>query len=190
MKTDLRDYIHVTNLMPEKVCDTIVSEISETDAWGKHQWYNQETQQYNDSDPTELDSFFPERLLHDTVSEYIIKALDEYHDKVGVLDEQHPHLVSAFSNIRMNRYTKDTRMKTHFDHIHDTFDGTKKGIPVLSIVGLLNDDFEGGEFTFFDDYTIPLRKGDLVVFPSVFLYPHTIRYVTKGVRYSWVTWCW
>ena len=37
-------------------------------------------------------------------------------------------------------------MKEHQDHIHSIFDGNEKGIPILSIVGNLNDDFEGSEF--------------------------------------------
>ena len=41
----------------------------------------------------------------------------------------------------MQRYNK---MAEHCDHIHSIFDGSIKGIPVLSVVGLLNDNYEGG----------------------------------------------
>ena len=64
------------------------------------------------------------------------------------------------------------------------------GIPTLSIVGLLNDDFEGGEFVMFDDMKFDLKKGDVLVFPSNFLYPHKVDKVTKGVRYAYVSWAW
>ena len=37
---------------------------------------------------------------------------------------------------------------------------------------------------------IDTRKGDLIIFPSNFLYPHKITPVTKGVRYSYVSWVW
>ena len=30
----------------------------------------------------------------------------------------------------------------HADHIHSMFDGEKKGIPILSVLGVLNDDYE------------------------------------------------
>ena len=82
-------------------------------------------------------------------------------------------------------------MENHCDHIHSMFDGERKGIPILSIVGVLNDDYEGGELIMFDgDKTISTKKGDLLIFPSNFLYPHRITPVTKGPRYSYVSWVW
>ena len=69
-------------------------------------------------------------------------------------------------------------------------DGEKKGIPVLSIIGILNDDYEGGELIMFEDEKIDTKKGDLLIFPSNFLYPHEIAPVTEGVRYSYVSWVW
>ena len=77
-------------------------------------------------------------------------------------------------------------MAEHCDHISSLFDG--KGIPMLSIVGQLNEDFEGGEFVMFGDKTIEFETGDLIVFPSNFMYPHRVDPVKKGARYSYVSW--
>ena len=53
----------------------------------------------------------------------------------------------------------------------------------------LNDDYEGGEFGFFDrEITIKAPKGGAVLFPSNFMYPHEIMPVIKGTRYSIITW--
>jgi predicted 2-oxoglutarate/Fe(II)-dependent dioxygenase YbiX len=53
----------------------------------------------------------------------------------------------------------------------------------------LNDDYEGGEFAFFDrELKYKLKKGSILLFPSSFMYPHEIMPVTKGTRYSIVTW--
>jgi predicted 2-oxoglutarate/Fe(II)-dependent dioxygenase YbiX len=53
----------------------------------------------------------------------------------------------------------------------------------------LNDDFEGGEFAFFDrELKYKLGKGDAIMFPSNFMYPHEVMPVTKGTRYSIITW--
>jgi predicted 2-oxoglutarate/Fe(II)-dependent dioxygenase YbiX len=53
----------------------------------------------------------------------------------------------------------------------------------------LNDDYEGGEFAFFNrEIKIKVPKGAAIMFPSNFMYPHEILPVTKGVRYSIVTW--
>jgi len=54
---------------------------------------------------------------------------------------------------------------------------------------MLNDDYEGGEFAFFDRELIyNLKKGACIMFPSNFMYPHEIMPVTSGTRYSIVTW--
>lgn len=53
----------------------------------------------------------------------------------------------------------------------------------------LNDDYEGGEWGFFDrEMIVKAPKGSAVLFPSNFMYPHEIMPVTKGVRYSVITW--
>jgi hypothetical protein len=53
----------------------------------------------------------------------------------------------------------------------------------------VNDDYEGGEWSFFGGtYTQRLNAGDAILFPSNFLFPHSIRPVVSGVRYSIVTW--
>ena len=64
------------------------------------------------------------------------------------------------------------------------------GIPrIVSCSLMLNDDYEGGEFAFFNGTVryVP-KKGSALMFPSCFLYPHEIMPVTKGTRHSIVTW--
>ena len=61
----------------------------------------------------------------------------------------------------------------------------------LSISICLNNDFEGGEFVFdLPDGKIqyPQNVGDLIAFPSNFLFPHQVKKVTKGTRYAIVSW--
>ena len=62
-----------------------------------------------------------------------------------------------------------------------------KGIPILSIVGLLNDNYEGGEFMI-RGKEVKLIRGDILIFPSNFIYPHEVKDITKGIRYSFVSW--
>lgn len=78
-------------------------------------------------------------------------------------------------------------MREHYDHIQSLFDGKLKGIPILSIVGLLNDNYEGGQFIIRGN-EVKLTRGDILLFPSNFMYPHEVKDVTKGVRYSFVSW--
>ena len=97
---------------------------------------------------------------------------------------------NGYTSIRFNKYDINTEMKIHCDHIHTIFDGNIKGIPTLTVLGALNDNYEGGELMMFGDYKIDLPTGSVVIFPSNFMYPHEVKPVTKGVRYSYVSWVW
>ena len=81
-------------------------------------------------------------------------------------------------------------MQLHCDHVRDIFDGERKGVTIFSVVGALNDDYSGGELIMFDDYKIEINQGDVILFPSNFLYPHRVFPVTEGIRYSYVSWGW
>ena len=51
----------------------------------------------------------------------------------------------------------------------------------------LNDDYEGGEFYVAEKEFKP-KKGSAIIFPSNFMYPHEAKAVTKGTRWSIVSW--
>ena len=98
-----------------------------------------------------------------------------------------PPWLTKFSPIRFNKYPIGTMMREHYDHIHSIFDGKMKGVPIISIVGQLNEDYEGAEF-YCRGRKIELKTGDILLFPSNFMYPHEVRETKKGVRYSFVSW--
>lgn len=59
---------------------------------------------------------------------------------------------------------------------------------VVSMVGYVNDDYEGGEIAFrMQGINIKPKAGDLFVFPSNFMYPHRAMPVHSGTKYSIVT---
>ena len=94
-------------------------------------------------------------------------------------DERIKGFIKTFTPIRFNRYPTGTIMRQHYDHIHSIFDGQHKGIPILSMLGVLNDDYEGGEFMFSIPMKFLSKLGDIMVFPSNFMYPHEVKEVTK-----------
>ena len=58
----------------------------------------------------------------------------------------------------------------------------------VSLVGYVNDDYEGGELFFrLQNLKIKPLAGDLYVFPSNYMYPHQPMPVTMGTKYSIVT---
>ena len=60
-------------------------------------------------------------------------------------------------------------------------------MPILTIIGLLNDDFTKGNFMMIGE-KLKFAKGQLLIFPSNFLYPHAIEKVTDGTRYQFISW--
>jgi len=71
---------------------------------------------------------------------------------------------------------------THVDH----FDLAPR---VLSISFILNEDYDGGDFSFFnDEFLIKKKIGSACVFPSNFCYPHRVTPVTNGDRHAVITW--
>ena len=63
----------------------------------------------------------------------------------------------------------------------------------LSVIINLNDEYEGGDLVFTDQKEkeikrLKLSKGSIVFFPSNFMYPHSIKPITEGTRYSIVAW--
>ena len=97
---------------------------------------------------------------------------------------------AGFSTIRFNRYGKGQIMRQHHDHIHSLFDGNEKGIPVLSFILNLNDNYRGADLYFWRDHAVHLGKGDIIMCPSLFLCPHGVTEAREGVRYSAVSWAW
>lgn len=53
----------------------------------------------------------------------------------------------------------------------------------LSCLLYLNDDYDGGEFVVADQ-EYKTAKGSAVIFPSNFMYPHMVRKITRGERWS------
>jgi hypothetical protein len=188
---NLKDYILVLdNWVPKYILNKTLKELPKNKCWKQHTYTDLKTLKTEPKNgDKELDICYGENLtyvrkLHDLTW----KALEKYIliDKIGTTNLKG---WSGFSQIRFNRYNKNQIMSKHIDHIVSLFSGNPRGIPILSILGLLNDNYQGGEFIMFDDYEIKLKAGDLLIFPSVFLYPHLVKPVTKGIRYTFVSWC-
>ena len=60
---------------------------------------------------------------------------------------------------------------------------------VLSTVGYLNEDYDGGEIHFsYLDITIKPEAGSVVFFPSNFIYVHEVKPMVRGIRYAVPQW--
>lgn len=185
---NINNYIEVQNYIPKKICNEIIS-ILKKQKWQKHKWYNAVTQTSTSEKNKELDVIMSNQEIQNILSQYIVKSFENYNNKHNINkdNKKTAFLCSKFSPLRFNQYKKGTLMRKHFDHIHSIFDGEQKGIPVLSFIGILNEDYSGGQLII-NDKQIKTKTGDIIIFPSCFLYPHEIKEIKKGIRYSFVTW--
>jgi predicted 2-oxoglutarate/Fe(II)-dependent dioxygenase YbiX len=75
------------------------------------------------------------------------------------------------------------------DYVTEHIDTSSGEHRTLSCSLALNDDYEGGELAFFDgELKYKLKKGDMMIFPSSFTYPHQVLPIISGTRYSIITW--
>ena len=121
------------------------------------------------------------RKYHKELKEAFNYCVNDYisvHDKIKILE---------YTDFRINRYEANGFMKQHIDAIHHSH-GQKQGYPHLTSLIFLNDDYEGGEFVLCGNKYIEKIQGSAVVFPSNFMFPHEVKKVISGNRYSVMTW--
>jgi hypothetical protein len=188
MDKNLSSYVKVYNNWFDK--DKMGKLITDIDSayWQQHKFYNATTNtSITRSGDKELDIAYS----HTELKPYVMQRIwDGFHKYLSDLNFTWYDGWQGFSEVRFNRYKETRLMAEHCDHITSLFQGERKGIPTMSSLILLNDDFEGGEFVMFENEVIPLKAGDIMIFPSNFLYPHKVLPVTNGTRYSCVSWAW
>lgn len=189
MNRNIEDYVKVyEDFLDKDFCNQTIEKLEDAE-WSMHQFYQAGSGDYV-SYENELSvswSNIPERQI---IQDKMWNIIDRY------IRKDHAHCAewwngwNGYSSVRFNKYDESTQMKIHCDHIHSMFDGQMKGIPTLSVLGVLNDDYEGGDFVMWQDTVMRFPQGSIVIFPSNFMYPHRVDPVTKGVRYSYVSWVW
>ena len=93
---------------------------------------------------------------------------------------------SKINQIDLLKYNSGGKYNVHTDHY------TNSPRHLIIIINL-NEGYEGGDLIFTDQKKVEVKriklgKGSIVFFPSNFMYPHSIEPITKGVRYSIVSW--
>jgi predicted 2-oxoglutarate/Fe(II)-dependent dioxygenase YbiX len=181
---NLQDYVAIYNINNPSVCQQIIKNIDNAN-WEKHSYNDPITNKYTTYED-DLEISYQDETTQVYLKDVINNCVSDYLTNVVPM----PFKLQGLCDVRFNRYKTGANMKFHQDHIHTLFDGERKGIPILSVLGLLNDNFEGGDFLMFDGKKVNLAAGDIIIFPSNFLYPHSVTTVTKGTRYSFVAWGW
>jgi len=181
--------ILIKNMIPVELCDAILEEYKNTEEWevagtatGKGFEEFKIDDKVRNCDTIEISQPLvinnkPNRLeIDNRLFECVTKCLDEYNKKFNHINVQED------TGYELLRYEVGGFYSEHTDSF-------LKAPRLVSCSLALNDNYKGGEIAFFNkERKYKLNKGDVLMFPSTFMYPHEILPVTEGVRYSIITW--
>jgi len=117
-------------------------------------------------------------LLHS----FFKKKLDQYKFDANILDYDY----RTIFDIEILKYKNTGFYTWHVDHFAT--------VPrTMSCILLLNNDYDGGNLCFRNpdgsgEWEVEVKPNRMIIWPSNFLYPHTVKPVTEGTRYSVVAW--
>ena len=180
----MKDYIgYYTDLIPPPICNAIIGHVeNERLSDFAKSTYSDPDGVVESDDRVCMDEiwFLQDHKFYDVLKNFVLKGLENY-------SKQHPKfVVTHHTNFRLNKYSKGGFMSKHCDNIHHSH-GQQYGYPHVSVLLFLNDDYEGGEFVVADE-TYVTKKGSSLIFPSNFMFPHEVKPITNGTRWSVITW--
>jgi predicted 2-oxoglutarate/Fe(II)-dependent dioxygenase YbiX len=182
---NLNDYILVfEDVIPLHLCDAILQEFNNENEWEQTVVGSGRVENSIRSADTIIISYphvieknqnNREKLDKDVFASAAL-AIQKYNDRFPLCK------IEEDSGYELLRYKEEQFYIQHTD----SFKGRPRAV---SCSFILNDDYEGGEFAFFNrELKYKLKKGSCIMFPSNFMYPHEIMPVTSGTRYSIITW--
>ena len=106
----------------------------------------------------------------------VVNLYTQYLDSSNLFHIDFKYHLKYSHTYRLLKYETGAKIHPHTDYAPHIYG---------SISFNLNDDYEGGEFRFFNGkYSVPLKKGDAIIWPAGHFWVHEVTPVTKGVRYS------
>jgi predicted 2-oxoglutarate/Fe(II)-dependent dioxygenase YbiX len=180
----LEDYIYIIkNALSNQTCDEILNEFINSDEWINTEIASGINKNVRNCQTIAIS--FPQIIqknkdirhgLDNAIFDSASKCIKKYNIKFPYCK------IEEDSGYELLKYPEGCFYIEHTDSF-------KAAPRAVSCSFILNDDFEGGEFAFFKrELKYKLEKGDALMFPSNFMYPHEVMPVTKGTRYSIITW--
>ena len=177
------DYIFLyPNVMDKKTCEAITTSYEKTAMWHKSTFYDGKKD--TGTSQVAMNELWVDNQMpyFEDIKKSFAYCIDDYKSIHETLNYS-----LTCTNFRLNFYREGGFMNQHIDNIHQSH-GQKQGYPHLTSLIFLNDDYEGGEFVLCGDKYIEKIQGSAIVFPSNFMYPHEVKQVISGNRYSIMTW--
>ncbi len=114
-------------------------------------------------------------LVHHATEDMI----NRYHDHLERFDAFHTMRRASMlysHRYRLLKYETGAKIHPHTDHGPFVYG---------SCTFNLNDDYEGGQFAFFNGrHRVALGKGDAMIWPADYFWVHEVEAITSGTRYS------
>jgi hypothetical protein len=180
----IEKYIHVfDNAIPDDLCDKIIKEYSDDEYDTSHIFGDDMTYRTSKEVAISLPESIEKnpnkrKIIDDSIFKNMTTCLNQYLINFGIKME-----TLNDSGYHLLKYNVGEYYKEHIDS------NSENAIRMISCSMILNDNYKGGDLLFFNgNYKPNLKKGSIVFFPSNFMFPHQVSPVTKGVRYSIVTW--
>lgn len=184
---NMLDYIVVASgMISDQKCDEIVNMFKDSDEWmnavcGPDSAYHPDVRNCNIikiAKPADPKYASEQRVLLDKELFGIVSGAVRFYI------QKFPYAASVINSDEgydLMRYMPGQKVANHIDV------GATNAARALSCSIQLNDGFIGGEWVFFGKEKVPVKKGDIVMFPSNFCFDHEVTPVTEGVRYSVLT---
>ena len=174
----LSDYcVYVENYMSQNICDDLVDLFESVPNKSRIETKDNRPRftQFNFSSKSNLNE-----ELHTIICRYLVKAVEHYRTKIKSFSEWAPENL-YFENIRIKRYISED--KDEFDTHVDVGNSINEG-RYLSFMWYLNDVNDGGATEFADlDFKVQPKKGDLLMFPPIWMFPHKGHLLNSGKKY-------
>ncbi len=173
---------HYKKLVDDSLCDSIIN----TDFQYSKSTYSTHAGLSPDDERVKMDEIWIRKneKYYDELKNIVSKAANLYSEEVKKSDRD--FIVQKTTDFRLNKYNKGGFMSRHTDNIHHSH-GQQYGYPQATCLLFLNDDFEGGQFIV-SELHLRIRKGDALVFPSNFMFPHEVKKIEEGTRWTIVSW--
>ncbi len=143
----------------------------------------------------DADSYFdPDIEYIDTVRDRIfVDGIKEYADKVRSFNWSYYDTDSFHcSEMIIRRYNQGSEFKYHHDDIiGEIFPHwflRRQNILTCNFYFSNADDYDGGDLVFTCGKSFHPSMGDIIIFPSNWMFYHEVQKITKGTRYSGTVW--
>jgi predicted 2-oxoglutarate/Fe(II)-dependent dioxygenase YbiX len=186
---ELKDYILVVpNIVPSELCNVILAEYKNSDDWIDATIDNGANKDVRNCQTIglSLEDIIQKNLekrqsIDKNIFKCAVEAIKEYIRNTPVIPKG-AYLTSKDTGYELLKYETGGFYSEHLDF-------SERTPRAISCSFILNDDYEGGEFAFFNrELKYKPKKGSCIMFPSNFMYPHEIMPVASGTRYSIITW--